>query len=295
MSFRTEMLQVARLAPRLLDSATPLVADFLHRSRSPEGAWPDRDGKPDVYYTVFGIEGLMALHQSPDHPALAPWLDSLAGQPLDFVHLCCLARCWATLPKSLQPTESLRKSVASRLLTDFQTPDGGFHQRPGSPLCSAYGCLLGWSALADLGLPSAPTEKITNCLQSLATPDGAYANEPGLPLGTTTATAAAISLHRILRRQPPDSASSWLLSQFHPAGGFKAFPHAPIPDLLSTAVTLHALDGTQTPFPHLKDPLLDFIDSLWSADGGFHGNWTDDSLDVEYTYYGLLALGHLAL
>jgi hypothetical protein len=23
----------------------------------------------------------MALHQSPDHPALAPWLDSLAAQP----------------------------------------------------------------------------------------------------------------------------------------------------------------------------------------------------------------------
>ena len=34
---------------------------------------------------------------------------------------------------------------------------------------------------------------------------------------------------------------------------------------------------------------------LWSAAGGFHGNWADDTLDPEYTYYGLLALGHLAL
>ena len=44
-----------------------------------------------------------------------------------------------------------------------------------------------------------------------------------------------------------------------------------------------------------KESLLDFVDTLWSAEGGFHGNWTDDDLDLEYTYYGLLALGHLAL
>jgi hypothetical protein len=40
---------------------------------------------------------------------------------------------------------------------------------------------------------------------------------------------------------------------------------------------------------------LDFLDSLWSADGGFHGHWADDQLDSEYTFYGLLALGHLSL
>ena len=40
---------------------------------------------------------------------------------------------------------------------------------------------------------------------------------------------------------------------------------------------------------------LDFIDTLWTATGGFHGNWTDDYLDCEYTFYGLLALGHLSL
>ena len=93
-----------------------------------------------------------------------------------------------------------------------------------------------------------------------------------------------------------DSAADFLLSCFHPeSGGFLPFPGAPVPDLLSTAVALHALDGLQLPLENIKDPTLDFIDTLWSADGGFHGNWTDDTLDCEYTYYGLLALGHLAL
>jgi hypothetical protein len=45
----------------------------------------------------------------------------------------------------------------------------------------------------------------------------------------------------------------------------------------------------------LKEACLDFVDSLWNAEGGFHGNWTDDELDCEYTFYGLLALGHLGL
>jgi hypothetical protein len=40
---------------------------------------------------------------------------------------------------------------------------------------------------------------------------------------------------------------------------------------------------------------LDFVDSLWTNRGGFFGSWLDDTLDCEYTYYGLLALGHLTI
>jgi hypothetical protein len=45
----------------------------------------------------------------------------------------------------------------------------------------------------------------------------------------------------------------------------------------------------------LRERSLDFIDTLWSAEGGFHGHWADDHLDAEYTFYGLLALGHLSV
>ena len=43
----------------------------------------------------------------------------------------------------------------------------------------------------------------------------------------------------------------------------------------------------------VKEPCIDFVDSLWSGRGSFHGHWADDELDSEYTFYGLLALGHL--
>ena len=78
-------------------------------------------------------------------------------------------------------------------------------------------------------------------------------------------------------------------------GGFLAVPEAPIPDLLSTATALHALAGMQVDFSGIKERCIDFVDSLWTNRGSFYGNWTDDMLDTEYTYYGLLALGHLSL
>jgi hypothetical protein len=88
----------------------------------------------------------------------------------------------------------------------------------------------------------------------------------------------------------------WLLAQVAPQGGFFAVPGAPIPDLLSTATGLHALACIERRVPSgVHERCLDFIDTLWSAEGGFHGHWADDHLDAEYTYYGLIALGHLSL
>lgn len=296
MSFRVEMLQVARLAPQMLGDATDLVLKFI-RSRSLEsGAFADRADRADLYYTVFGMEALLALHAEPDWARLTAWLETFGdGAGLDFIHLCCLARCWSAVPAPVaRLPEGSRIALLDRILS-WRTPDGGFNQRAGAPRSSAYGCLLGWAAHYDLDAPLPPAGSLTDCLGSLAIPGGGYANEPGMVQGTVPATAAAVALHRHLRRIPPGDAGAWLLAQQHPGGGFLAAPGAPIPDLLSTAVALHALDGMQVSFAAHKEALLDFIDTLWSAEGGFHGNWTDDVLDVEYTYYGLLALGHLAL
>jgi hypothetical protein len=295
MSFRLEMLQVARLAPKVLGEAAPLVEAFL-RSRLAEGGkgFLDRDERPDLYYTVFGIEGLKALQvDSATLPDFRPWLHSFGdGEGLDFVHLCCLARCWANVGLA-DFAETQREALAQRIEA-FRTEDGGYHQAPARKKGSAYGCLLAWGAYQDLGgVPPAPW-RVADCMGGLRTADGAWSNEPGIPVGSTTATAAMVALHRHLEMSPPPEAVDWLMKRCLPSGGFLAMPNAPLPDLLSTAVSLHALEAVQADFSRLKEPCLDFVDSLWNATGGFHGNWTDDTLDCEYTYYGLLALGHLS-
>lgn len=294
MSFRLEMLQVARVAPKLLGESTELVAAFLKSRFHPEGGVMDRGGKPDLYYTVFGLEGLLALQADIPAEQTRSWLGQYGdGAGLDFVHLCCLARCWATLGMAGFP-ESSRTVLAGRIEA-YRTPDGGYHQAPARKNGSAYGCLIAWGAYQDLGLFPPDAMTIAQCMDSLETPDGAWSNEPGIQIGSTTATSAMLSLYRHLQQPPPPASVEWLIRQCLPGGGFLAVPGAPLPDLLSTAVALHALSGNDAALNRLREPCLDFIDTLWSAEGGFHGNWADDFLDPEYTYYGLLALGHLAL
>src|SRR6266545_1923320 len=61
MSMRLEMLQVARLAPKILGESTELVRDFVLNQQNDDGGFRDRSGKSDLYYTVFGLDGLLAI------------------------------------------------------------------------------------------------------------------------------------------------------------------------------------------------------------------------------------------
>jgi len=151
------------------------------------------------------------------------------------------------------------------------------------------------AAYQDLGLPMPNPLGLVQCLKFLETADGAWANERAIKLGATNSTAAAATLLRQLSMPIHPAVGDWLMARQHPDGGFLAVPSAPLPDLLSTATALHALAGLQRDFSSLKERCLDFVDTLWTNAGGFHGHWGDDFLDCEYTYYGLLALGHLSL
>jgi hypothetical protein len=291
MSFRLEMLQVARLAPKVLGESADLVVAFLHSQRR-EGGFADRSGRADLYYTVFGLEGMLALQQNVQAEEHRDWLHRFGtGEGMDFVHLCCLARCWAALKHS-GVTEEQRIDLAQRLEA-FASREGGYHVAKGRTWGSAYGCLLAAAAYEDLLLPLPRTDQLKACMDALRSRDGGWTNEAGLPLGIAPATAAALSLYRRMGWPVPTESVAWLKQCFVPAGGCKAMPAAPMPDLLSTAVALHGLAGAQADVSDLQEACLDYVDSLWSNAGGFHGNWTDHTLDCEYTYYGLLALGHL--
>lgn len=300
MSIRLEMLQVARLAPKLLGESTGLITDFFRRQQNADGGFRDRAGGSDLYYTVFGLEGLRALeiHNSAATVGTLSGVETYlrtfgGGAGLDFVHLCCLARCWAALPADRLATESRQEMVRS--VGRHRTPDGGYHPVAGQRNGTAYGCFLAVAAHQDLQWPVPDPAGLAQCLKSVETPDGAWANERGLKLGSTNATAATVTLLRNLPAPVLPTAGDWLLARVHAGGGFLAAPGAPIPDLLSTATSLHALAGLSRDFSPVKERCLDFIDTLWTNEGGFHGHWGDDHLDCEYTYYGLLALGHLSL
>jgi prenyltransferase beta subunit len=217
-----------------------------------------------------------------------------AGEALDFVHLGALARCWAAIgAERLQPATV--EAILARI-ERFRSADGGYDSDPAAAHGNAYGCFVALGAYQDLGRALPEPLRMVQCLKFLETTDGAWANARGLRTGSTNATAAAVTLLHQLALPIHSRVGEWLLAQAHSEGGFLAMPGAPMPDLLSTATTLHALACLQVPVPErTRDCCLDFIDTLWDAEGGFHGHWADDHLDAEYTFYGLLALGHLGI
>ena len=289
------MLQVGRVAPKVLGESADLVRNFLLSQQNPDGGFQDRDGQSDLYYTVFGMDALAVFHAEPDLTAVESFLLKYKeGEGLDLVHLSCLCRCWGTLGKDRMP-KGLRKALLTRLEA-FRKSCGGWDNNPKREHGTAYGSFLALGAYQDLGkLPPKPL-RILQSLKHLETPDHAWNNHPNLPTGSANPTAGAVVLLNNLHLPINDEVGSWLKNQLHPQGGFMAVPGAPMPDLLTTATTLHALAALEVRLTEEEtERCLDFVDTLWDAEGGFHGNWTDDYLDCEYTFYGLLALGHLSV
>lgn len=289
------MLQVARLAPKLLGDSVELVRAFLDARLDSTGAGMDRAGSPDLYYTMFVLGGLEALQADLPKASVENYLTSFSdGAELDFVHLGALARCWAAIG-----CEKIPAGFAENLLSRIErhrSADGGYDNEAGARFGSVYGCFVALGAAQDLQRALPDPFRMVQCLKSLETRDGAWANARHLQVGSTNATAAAVTLLRQLDLPINSGVADWLIARAHPDGGFRAAPSAPLPDLLSTATTLHALAGMQVDLSAaMRERCLDFIDTLWSATGGFHGHWADDDLDAEYTFYGLLALGHLSL
>jgi prenyltransferase beta subunit len=299
MSLRLQMLQIARVAPKMLGDSAALVRAFFARQFSPEGGAMDRAGQPDLYYTIFALAGLQAMQAEEEienrKPKIEGWLNGFDdGKGLDFVHLSALARCWAAIGTERMPA-GFADAVLARIEA-HRSRDGGYDADVDAEKGNAYGCFVALGAYQDLARELPQPLRMVQCLKFLETLDGAWANARGLKIGSTNATAAAATLLHQLGMPINPSVGDWLLAQAHPEGGFLAMPQAPMPDLLSTATTLHALSCLEREVPApVRERCLDFIDTLWNAEGGFHGHWADDHLDAEYTFYGLLALGHLAV
>jgi hypothetical protein len=291
-SVRLEMRRAASAAPNLLRDAGPRVVEFLRGQFNEDGGAQDRSGNSDLYYTVFALEGLLALGGNPPLQAIEAFLrDFDDGTQLDLVHRACLARCWAAMPDGSLNRDVHRAIV--RGIESYRSADGGYSPRPGSQSGTVYHCFLALGAYQDMGEALPDPDGLARCVEDFRAADGAYANERGFKAGTTTATAAAAVLLRQLKRAVPSTLGDWLLARCHTGGGFLATPGARFPDLLTTATALHALAGMHVSLEPIRDRCLDFLDSLWTGHA-FRAHWADEVPDSEYTFYALLALGHLA-
>ena len=76
------------------------------------------------------------------------------------------------------------------------------------------------------------------------------------------------------------------------SGGFRAFESIETADMLSTGVSLFVLKEIGFDLRMLAPANLDFIQQNYNS-GAFLSGDGDLTKDLEYTFYGLLALGSL--
>ncbi len=298
MTLRLDMRKAVSRAGGLPTESRQAVVAFLLGQLNPDGGFRGRSTSSDVYYTAFGLEALLALDAQIPIGRIADYLDRFAdGDELDFIHLCCLIRSLANIADSRKQTISWQQRRATTVhLEEYRTADGAFATSADASDGSIYACFFALGAYQDLGVAMPDIDRVVDHVLALQTEDGGFANEPAVPLSATPATAAAITVLHYLQQPIPEAALDWLLKRLHRQGGFTpiaAQADAGFPDLLSTATAIHALSLARISTDPIRERCLEFLDSLWQPDGGFQGSWADEIVDCEYTYYGLLTLGHL--
>ncbi len=291
MTIRLEMIQTAKFgAASLNPTIANQIINFVSSLHNPDGGYRGRSTASDLYYTVFAMKILLSFNAELPVDKIEAYLNSIsAGQPLDLVHLSCLARCWANLPDK-KPSFEKRASIIEQIKSCWIGPTG-FANRPGEKKSSIYSTFMALSAYQDLEEAMPDQEAIIDWLFSNEAAEEGFAFKTDAN-GLTPITSGAVILLKHLSVAVPDETRQWLLNRHNPDGGFYAASLLPLPDLLSTATALHALKALNVSLDEIREPCLNFVNSLWRKHG-FCGMTVDETVDCEYTFYGLLALGNL--
>lgn len=254
----------------VLDSAMITeIRTFIVRKQTARGGFADRGGKCDLYYSLFGYYIAESLSVTEVINPLKEYVaETVKSNNLIGVYRYCGAILYAKLIGSDANTEKLRKQIVADLTNaNSKQPE--------------YSIFLGMLALYYL-------EDYRNIQRVV----NQYKKTISLKLLPCPVVAATAVLLGMAGNQQPE-ASELLKSFYRESGGFAALHKAPSEDLLSTGVALYALHFLDADFRLIKPECLSFVDNLYE-NGGFRATQDDSITDVEYTFYGLLALGSMS-
>lgn len=245
------------------------MQSFIRIKQTTEGSFMDRAGKGDLYYSLFGCFVGEALNVTDVKLPLKTYVrKTVMESTLTGIHLYCGAILYSKLWGLDDVSEKLRNQVMAALQKENNRQ-------------SEYTSFLGILALYYMeDFPG--IRRIINQYKS-------FPVSRELPCSVT----AAITILFEIAGKPDSLAEEKLKSFYRGNGGFAAVKQAPAEDLLSTAVALYALHFTNADVRKIKPDCLSFVDDLY-LNGGFRSMQVDFETDVEYTFYGLLALGTLA-
>jgi prenyltransferase beta subunit len=285
--FYLQMVDLLRNAIALLDDQGREEAlQFITSQQNADGGFQDRGGRSDLYYSLFG--GMMLRAESPLNPPegdfdetraissvslkrLGEFIGKQKGEFIPgFIEQCCLI----LLQKELRIKRFSRfKSLLSLARSFMKEKDS---------INLSYRSFVLFLTL-DTVLPFPGILKLASKKMFAKTTVDQHS--------PCSEIAAKVFLQKMMNQKGLKEQE--LLKSFAcDSGGFKAFQHLQQADMLSTAVALFALNYANHDLRLLKPACLDFIQSNFSV-GAFLSGDGDPTTDVEYTFYGLLALGVL--
>lgn len=261
------------------------LSAFVHSQLLPDYSFMNKSGESDLYYTSFGWMLCLVLGIHLDTDKMAGYLSCQHEDDLDLIHYAAFKRCELLLYMHKKGRAltwlKTRSKQQVKDLNDFKHVP---HQDTSAP----YTQFIWTSLLEDTGNKLTEKCKIEKDLEQYRHETGGFMNTFDGLSATTNATTAALAVLGQISNAKQEKEIAYLKSMQDVTGGFKAAPSAMVPDLLSTATALFALKSYNEKPDY---PALEFIEAHWAESGGFIATLLDGKSDVEYCFYGLLAIG----
>jgi hypothetical protein len=242
---------------------------FIKSQQDGKGGFVDRAGMPDLYYSLFGLWLSMATEQIEIQNKLKNYVSDInisdSKSPVEDLALLLI--------KSELDSNSKERSVSSIIKMVF---------KKGRTIELSYQFFLISLAIDAVGRNKRRYNFFARICLFFYKPKGT------IPCSLNAALVYAIKMLGLNARSMPKKLEAFLLK----TGGFKAFETVETADSLSTGVALFVMKETAYDMRVIAPACLDFIQDNYSG-GAFLSGDGDQTKDLEYTFYGLLALGSL--
>ena len=246
------------------------VAAFVKTQQHKSGAFTNRTGNPDLYYSLFGVWLAKALKMDEQQTKLKQYISTFPKEEEKIADKFSLLLISLILEESNFAKPSFFKLIRWVL-------KGG---RNLNPAYRFFLFMLSFDALFG-------KNRVVYFLVRI------FLNFHKFSGDLPCSFYSAIVLAKFLTGQKVEKEVAILLDFFENEKGFKVFREQENADLLSTAVALFALKKIGQDLRTLAPDCLNLVQENYE-NGAFLSGDGDSSRDLEYTFYGLLTLGVLS-
>jgi prenyltransferase beta subunit len=246
------------------------VISFIKSQQHSSGAFVNRGGNPDFYYSLFGAWLAKGLSLNKPQSSLKKYVSHQSSEQNYMIDRYALL----LIRLAISEKNFRKPHLISFLKTFFQAG------QKLNPAYRAFLFLLSFDALFK-------RQKFFSFLLKIIL--STYRTAGDIPCSYRAAWLMA----RQMAGFSVDEDMNKLYEYFEEGVGFKVFKETKEPDLLSTAVAVFVLKRAGADLRLIAPDALQLVQQNYNSGAFLAGNG-DAEKDLEYTFYGLLILGLLS-